>query len=400
MAELLTKEQLAAFLGLPNAARILKGRLTEQLVARLEADAEEHARFLETFKRDLAFGPWDVENLLGCTPTERKRWVADGKLPILDYRTFHVAARDIEYPIYDRRIITAITPETVATWRSEHQALVQVRRKTGAQKATESRKEHQHSRSAFRATWETMVAVWTSQGSPELAAVFQLAYWTVWASRWAKENHEKKLEAIKYRERYHDHEQAWYQRKNNAFALLMQTPLAHLSFYRPEEPDKMTLYLCDEHYEDKREIGYMTKWEYYALFRKEVRQCPNCVVHEEQDYYSLYFLEIKADAFPGLRFSFHTPYPIGKSLGFPRPGKLPKVDHSNQENEEGLFRFGRALLSDEKIIYREQDVQAHFEAALAEFLKHFPQKQPEAPTEQEETVPQEQETDLPGATSA
>lgn len=406
MADLLTKEQLASFLGVPNPARTLKGHLTEQLVARLEADADEHARFLETFKRELAFGPWDVEKVLGCTPTERKRWVADGKLPILDYRLFHVAARDIEYPIYDRRVITAITPETIALWRSEHQTLVQMRRKTGAQKATESRKEHQHSRKAFRATWETMVAVWVSQGSPELAATFQLAYWTVWASRWAKENHQKMQDAIKYHERYRDREQVWYQRKNNAFHLLMQTPYAQLSFYRPEEPDKMTLYLCDEHYEDKREMGYMTKWEYYDLFRKEVRQCPNCVVHEEQDYYSLYFLEIKADAFPGLRFSFHTPYPIGKALGFPRPSKLPKVDHSNEENEEGLFRFGRALLSDEKIIYREQDVQTHFEAALAEFLKYFPdlkylpEKRPEAPAQRQETVPQDQTKDHPEATSA
>jgi hypothetical protein len=400
MAALLTKEQLASFLGVPNSARTLKGHLTEQLVARIEANADEYARFLETFKHELAFGPWDVEKVLGCTPTERKRWVADGKLPILDYRTFHVAARDIEYPIYDRRVITEITPETLALWRSEHQALVKIRRKTGTQKAIESRKEHQHSRKAFRATWQTMVTVWTSQGSPELAATFQLAYWTVWASRWAKENQGKKLEAIKYRERYHDQEQIWYQRKNKAFHLLIHTPYAHLSFYRPEEPDKMTLHLCDEHYEDKREIGYMTKWEYYELFRKEVRQCPNCLVHEEQDYYSLYFLEIKADAFPGLRFSFHTPYPIGKSLGFPRPSKLPKVDHSDQEQEEGLFRFGRALLADEKIIYREQDVQAHFEAALAEFLKYFPQKQPEAPAQAQEASPQRQEPDHPAATSA
>jgi hypothetical protein len=392
MAAPLTKDQLAAFLGVPNSARTLKGHLAEQLAARIEADSDEHARFLETFKHELAFGPWDVEKVLGCTPSERKRWVADGKLPILGYSTFHVAARDIEYPIYDRRIITAITPETLAAWRSEHQSLVQVRRKTGAQKATESRKEHQHSRSAFRATWETMVTVWNSQGSPELAATFQLAYWTVWASRWAKENHQKMQDAIKYTERYHNLEQVWYQRKNNAFHLLMHTPFAHLSFYRPEEPDKMTLYLCDEHHEDRREIG-MSKWEYYELFRKQVRQCSHCIVREERDYYSLYFLEIKADAFPGLRFSFHTPYPIGKALSFPKPSKLPKVDHSDHEQEEGLFRFGRALLSDEKIIYREPDVQAHFEAALAEFLTYFPQKQAETPVQPQPTPPQEPEDD-------
>lgn len=61
-----------------------------------------------------------------------------------------------------------------------------------------------------------------------------------------------------------------------------------------------------------------------------------------------------------LRFSFHMPYPIGKNI-FPAAKKLPHVEH---EEQDGLFRFGRPLLVQEKIIHREKDVLAHFEQAL------------------------------------
>jgi hypothetical protein len=374
VVSLLTKEQLTQFLGLTQSRQLSKGRLVEQLVSLIEADAAEMARFLETYKSTLAFGPWDVERILGCTGTERKRWTADGKLPILGYREFRKAARDIPYPVFDRREILSIPPERVEQWRTEHQSLVKLRRATGAKIAAASRKAHHHARAAASTTWETMVAVWTSQGSPELAAVLRLAYWAGWMSRLAKTNREKMQRAIKYRERYAAHEQNWYHWKNTAFHLLLQTPYAHLSFYRPEDPDKISLSLCDEHNEERREM-HMSKWEYYDLFGASVRRCPECIVDRDKDYYSLYFLEITTDAFPGLRFAFHTPYPIGKKMRFPKPGKLPRVDHSDAEQEEGLFRFGRSLLDEEKVIYREQDVQGHVEEALATFHTFYPQKE-------------------------
>jgi hypothetical protein len=373
MVDLLPKEQLAHYLGVAPSRRVTKAQLAEQLGSRLEIDAGEMARFLERFKHEVAFGPWDVEQILECTSTERKRWTADGKLPVLAYREFRKAARDIPYPIFDRREILGIAAETVEQWRNEHRSFVQLRRKTGAHKAVASRKAHQQARTAAAATWETMVAVWTSQGSSELAAVLQLAYWTAVVSRWAKVNREKLRGAVKYGERYVAREQAWYEHKNRALQLLLQTPYARVSFYRPEDPDKISFTLCDQCDEDRREMR-MSRWEYFSLFGTSVSRCPHCTVEREREYYSLFFLEITTDAFPGLRFAYHTPYPIGKRLGFPRPGKLRRVDHSDAE-QEGLFRFGRSLLEEEKIIYREQDVQRHFEAAVAEFLCFFPPSQ-------------------------
>jgi hypothetical protein len=76
----------------------------------------------------------------------------------------------------------------------------------------------------------------------------------------------------------------------------------------------------------------------------------------------LYHVEVSAEAFPELSFSFHIPYPIGKRY-FPALAELPAVKHMEQD---GMFRFGRPLLDDEKITHRERDVLMYFECALAE----------------------------------
>lgn len=362
LADALTKDQIGQFLQLPKKTNIAKGKLAQQLLTVLAGDDLTKHRFFETFKRELAVPPWEVESTLGCTATERKRWIADGKLPILEYRTFHKAARDLPYPVHDRRVIASLTPQTIERWRAEHQALGQLRRKTGVRKAVESRGVHQQSRQTFRQQWEAIVAAWKEHGSPELAAALQLAYWTVWASRWAKANHLKRQSAPKHAATYQQRSDAWYARKNDAMQILAQTSYGRLAFYRPEEPDKLSLDLCSSHYEMKRELHYESKWDFYADYRPEVRRCAKCAVNEERDFYSLYYLEVRAEAFPDLCFAFHMPYPLGKAF-WPKPQHLPQVDHLEQD---GLFRFGRTLLDDEKIIYREQDVLTHFEAALAE----------------------------------
>jgi hypothetical protein len=370
LVDVLTKDQIGQFLQLRGTTKTGKGELAQKLLTLLAEDELAKDRFFEAFKRELAVPPWEVEAMLGCTAAERKRWVADGKLPILEYRTFHKVARDLPYPVHDRRIIADLSRDTIQRWRAEHQALVRLRRKTGVRKAAESREAHQQSRRTFRQQWEAIVATWKEHGSPELAAVLQLAYWTVWASRWAKENHLKRQGAIKHAATYQQRGDAWYARKNDAMRWLSRTPYARLAFYRPEEPDKLSLNLCSSHYEMKRELHYESKWDFYADYRPEVRRCAKCYVSEERDFYSLYYLEVRAEAFPDLCFAFHMPYPIGKAF-WPTPQRLPQVDHLEQD---GLFRFGRALLADEKIIYREQDVLNHFEAALEAIRQFYSQE--------------------------
>lgn len=359
---LLSKAQLATFLGLPPHTRELKTELLQRVLTLVETDEGTRARFFEAFVQELAVGPGELETLLTCSSTERKRWMSDGKLPVLGYRTFHKAGRDLTYPVHDRRIILGLAPAEIKRWRTEHQAFVDMRRKTGVRKALVSRQANQETRQSHSSALEEILQEWERCGAPQLAVTLNLAFWTQWASRWAKENQVKSLHAIKHGTLYQGRRDIWYQRKNEAMRVLARTPYARLAFYRPEEADKWSLELCDEHYEMRKELFYENKWTFFADFSGEIKQCPRCHASVEKDYYSLYHLEIGAATFPELRFSFHIPYPLGKTF-LPSPNKLLHVEHTEQD---GIFRFGRSLFDNEKIVYREKDVEAKFAVALAE----------------------------------
>ncbi len=143
-ATLLSKEQLGAFLTflkLPASSREIKANLVQHLLTHLEMDRSARAQFFEVFAFELAVPPWELETLLGCTTTERKRWTEEKKLPVLGYGSFRKAGSDHAYAVYDRRVILTLTSSDIELWRSEHQALVRKRRKAAAQAAAASRKE-------------------------------------------------------------------------------------------------------------------------------------------------------------------------------------------------------------------------------------------------------------------
>ncbi len=361
LPSLLSKPQIAVFLGLAKSSKESKEVLIQQLLTLLANDESAKARFFEEFVQELAVGPGEVEAHLACTETERKLWTSDGKLPILATRTFRKAGRDLQYPVHDRRVILMLTQAEIEQWRTQHQSLVRLRRKTGVKKALVSREANEQTRQNTRTALEEMMQDWEKHGNPQLVAAFRLAFWTQWASRWAKENQVKSLNAIKYRELYQTRRDIWYTRKDNALHVLAQTPYVHISFYKPEEPDRWKLWLCDEHMEMKRDFLYHDKWEFFADHSREIRQCPQCTVNIEKNYYSLYSLQITSALFPELSFSFHMPYPLGRTF-LPRSNKLPRVEHTEQD---GMFRFGRPLLDDEKIFYREKDVETHFAQAMS-----------------------------------
>ncbi len=361
--------QLLDFLGLPDNSQDQPDNLASQIVSVLEVDAAENERFWETFKSELAVDPVELEKLLNCSPAERQQWIEEGKLPILEYRTFRKSGIHLEYPVHDRRFILSLSPTEINNWRQESKQPLKNNGKTAAKipikNSQENPQENEHSRLAFSSAWSKIIADWEEQGSAEISATFQLAYWTVWASRWAKENQIDSIKAIEDNEIYETHRQEWYQRKNQAVKLLMQMPYAMLYFYRPADADKLSLELCGDHEEMMKDGYYWDKWDFFYQNRKLVNKCRECVYCETKDYYSLYYLEIKSDKFPDFSFSYHTPYPIGRKF-LPHPETLPYVDHVEQD---GIFRFGRPLLEQEKVIHTEKDVLIKFEAALAEAKK-------------------------------
>jgi hypothetical protein len=140
---LLSKEQLGAFLTFlkrPASSREIKANLVQHLSTCLETDRTAQSQFFEVFALELAVPPWELEPLLGCTTTERKRWTEEGKLPVLSYGSFRKAGSNHEYAVYDRRVILSLTSNDIEFWRNEHQALVRERRRAAAQAAAATRK--------------------------------------------------------------------------------------------------------------------------------------------------------------------------------------------------------------------------------------------------------------------
>lgn len=356
------KARLLAFLELPITTKIMKERLIDQLLQLISEDASIEARLLETFTAELAVVPNELDSLLHCSRDERRRWIKEGKIPVLEYRPFRKGRREMLYPVHDRRIIEKLSQNMITRWRVEYDAVARANKQRGARQAAQHRKMNLQARQQFFAAWERTVAEWREKGSETLVAVLQLAYWTVWASRWAKENHLKALKGTKYSAVYAAKRDEWYRRKDTALQILSQTPYARVAFYSPEEPDKRSLWLCETHYEMYKEDYYDSIWDFFAQNTTTVQQCPDCTLTIEQYYYSLYSIEISTETFPDLHFSFHMPYPIGKRW-LPVPSTLPRVMHLEQD---GLFRFGRTLLGDEKITHREQTVLEYFTHALAE----------------------------------
>jgi hypothetical protein len=367
--EILTKDQIGSILNI-KAGKHKKDELLLQLIAHLSGNEVAIRKLYQEYADTLALHPTKLEQILGITPTERKMWTEAKRLPVLEYRYFKKWGKTIEYPVYDRFRVYNITPQIIEKWRQANKEKTHQNRAKGAQRAQQTKKRNESARASFKNEWKKLLASW-HKIDPELAATFQLAYWTVWVSRWAKEYQSRAVRAIKNQHEYRAKMDKFYEKKNQAIELLLNPPFKSIAFYRPESPDKITLHLCDYHYEmwrDERSMaGYIDKWNFFNIYKKEILKCGECDYHADRDYYSLFYLKVKDPRIPEFKFSFHTPYPIGKDI-FPAINKLPAVEHVEQD---GLFRFGRPLFNDEKVIYREHDVLKNFNNAILNFNLYF-----------------------------
>ncbi len=364
--DMLSRQDLLHFLNLSKSSRVKKELLLAQVQGRIAENEYEEVRLLDLFSQELAVTPRELEKMLLCSRIERQRWVKEGRIPVLEYRTFRVGSQEFSYAVHERRVVTGIAQEEVQHWREEYVRQMHDRRKDGNRRSAESRKTRRQLRQDFFDVLHESMRVWEQEGSKELALVFQLAYWTAFASRWAKENHVKLLRCHGESEKYLAQRDEWYMKKHMAMHVLAQTPYARLSLYKPQNADKIVLHLCEEHYEEMQESFYESKWQFYIDHAASVSRCHDCLVHFERDYYTLHFLEVTTEKFPDTCFAFHVPYAIGKRLFAQR--HLPTADHAEQE---GMFRFGRPITPYEKIVLREQDVHLLFDHALAEVRTYF-----------------------------
>lgn len=177
--------------------------------------------FTEKHKNVFALYPNELEEFLGCSHNERKRWQEEGKLKIIEYREFDYG----EFPVYDCLDSLLITPKTVEQWRKDYQEKVAGNRSRGAKKAQETHKLNSVKKQIFKFQYEEAITNWKSRAADAIGTL-KLAYWTMYLSRLAKYFQFKAINAIKYEDVYRQKSQDYYELKNKAIAILVRSPYA------------------------------------------------------------------------------------------------------------------------------------------------------------------------------
>ncbi|WP_018662016.1 hypothetical protein [Heyndrickxia acidiproducens] len=368
------KNQLGEILRLKEKekASLKKPELFTRVIAAI--DDKELPFIYIKYAQDLALHPAAVEKMLGISKTERLRRTKEGKLAVECYASFYKWGKTLEYPLYEGYSIRLITQAEINEWRKQHQLKIEEKRKLAAKKSIVTKKKNEQMRKHFyKEEWRKMLSDWFRIDG-QLGAALQLCFWTMWASRWAKECQVKARRARTKVHAYEAKKEMFYQMKNQSLRRLIRTPFAILSFYRPDQPDKIVhLNFCTRHFElwmNEKEFDYVTKRDFYEENKTAILKCPQCHVERIKDYYSLYYLTVGHESLQNGHFSFHTPYPVGTAF-FPGKETLPRVKH---EEGEGLFRFGRTLAEEEKIIFNEKEVIKYFQEATLKFDLYFPDK--------------------------
>ena len=363
----LEKSQLIEEISCKNESllKLKKQELVILLIEKINGNELLQRKIIKKYPEIFALHPSKLEEFLGITKTERNRWTSESKLPVVYYESFRKWGQSLEYPMYNYdEAIQVLNKNKIEKWRKQHSEKVSKNRKASAKAAVIARKKNQSLAKLFyEGEWKSMLKQWYMEDLI-VGASLQLAYWTMWVNRFAKEMQIKERNAIKKAANYRDKKEFFYQLKAESLAALFKSPLCKIQFYRPEKPDKINnLQFCQDHYElwlHEREFDYISKWDFFSMYDKQIKKCPSCSFQIQKDYYSLYFLSISSG---DIRFSFHTPYQLGKET-FPEPQKLEKVSHHEQE---GIFRFGRGLVDEEKIIFTEKNILKYFNEALEKY---------------------------------
>ena len=363
------KDDLAEWLN--KDARKFKKAELEEMAREYVAKGDWHKkRFLGKFAAGTALSPTELEEALGCTRTERIRWTEEKKLCVAGYVDCKTPdGRSVTAAVYDRKFLEyKLDIGTVESWREEHRKHVERNRKKGAAAAVKTRRRLSSARGEILSEFQQERSKWETDGGRKTAAAFSVAYWAAWASRWAKAIQAKEYEAPWGRkQKLCKAKDAWYARKHAAMKMLVDMDMARISFYRPKGKVKESFHLCDRHYEDFAEersfCGDLRAWDYFYCHRKEIMECPDCEYDADKNWFCLYYIEVADKHVPYARFSFHVPYALGSSY-LPEERFLPKA--KNHEEGEGMFRFGRPVWDNEKILYTEKMVSSMLEKAIRE----------------------------------
>ncbi len=342
-------------------------------------------------KNSVTFGlhPTQLEEILACTKTERKRWTEADYLPVLCYETFKYGI----YPVYDLLGTIAIINQ-VETWREQDRSQKQQRRQQAAQVANQTRRQREEQRQEKFLFLETAKENWG-----EFADVFELAYWTVVAHQVSLQYQEKVKRSKSKGGQYQAIVDELENLKASAIALLVNSQGSSLHFHFTEDypPDVVWHQQGWSAYCETAKGQYLGKGFYLCeLAVSDISETALFVIpSHQQKRYSLPLPEdviVKEIECPKTQFKFwwndqlmddgqlFTPKQVTKAMN--RCLADPKLEKLKDHREQKFSQLAEAAQRDRAEILEQQRqtvslFREKFEKALqarkVHWLTHFPQ---------------------------
>lgn len=185
------------------------------------ADYQNLKAFFTDNADSFALHPIQLEEILACSKTERRRWTDEERLPVLYYEDFKYGV----YPVYDL-VTTVALKNQVSQWRKEHEEKKAKRRKEAAQVAKKNRQQTQTQREERLLQLQSDKKRWGN-----LAEIFELAYWAVVADQLGASYREKVKRAKTKGEEYYQIAEELESLKVGAIALLTASNYTTLNFH-------------------------------------------------------------------------------------------------------------------------------------------------------------------------
>lgn len=270
--------------------------------------AKKRAEKQEERKKELnGYFAKDVEQVLGITGAERKRWTEEDKLQYNgNTMRVHTPWKNVSVDLYDRALVDAITQEQIEEWRAEHKAKISEKRKKAAKQAVKTRAEN---KKIEKENNEKIEEILNKYGRKN-CAIIKMLYFLATISDIADEYAEcgDRDEANKL-----------YLYKNETLKMLLENEeeLFDVDLYMSDNAKK-NVHLCQYHYEMFKEDWNMwngrerfCKYDLVNYFYENEKcwGCKCCYEEVDNDYYSLYKIKFELGEYRAL---FNLPYPLAR----------------------------------------------------------------------------------------
>ncbi|WP_409270557.1 hypothetical protein V1499_14230 [Neobacillus sp. SCS-31] len=198
-----------------SLSKLKKPELIERFLETIAANEVAERRILKKYPEAFALHPSTLEEFLGITRAERLRWTEESKFKIVYYESFTKWGKTLHYPMYDYYEAFRLKRDgNVAKWRNTRMAKLKEKRSRATKMAVGTRKANESiAKKFYEEHWGNLLAQWYKEDAV-IGATLQLAFWTMWVNRYAKEMQVKEKRARKKQVEYMERKEKFYQLKN------------------------------------------------------------------------------------------------------------------------------------------------------------------------------------------